>query len=279
MLAPIYGIGDSCLSLVCTFLEWSDHFKMMLVDKKSNKVSSSPQSWDIIERKYCSFSRNKNVAFGFAMNPKSLELSDINITDEKIIKRITSSSNTKNIKRLVINNIFTHKHTKLSSFLEHLPTLEHLSISNCDVNKNTFVGLNSLRYLKYLKLGIVEGDSLPSCLRLHPNVKKTLEYMFLEGNCYPSTLLSDLQGSSCINEIFLLSVVGLTNECASSIRSMTSLVEIGLDNCHDFSDWFLEEISRSASLRIIWLDNCDVNIKVMSRIMKVDGQLGVWQKE
>jgi hypothetical protein len=253
-LAPIHRIGDSCLSLVLTFINRPDHFNMMIVDKIFNKVSSSPESWDTIKIN-CPFSywilklTKQNIKI------KSLKLCKIITTDFKMFKYMMSVKNTKNIKRLFIDSLYTKKNTKLPSFLKHLTMLDHITIINCDINNNTFVGIDSLRYLKHLELeGTLSHNTLPSCIHLHPDLKKTLEYLSLKCFCKPSIVLDDLKGSSSLTKINFSSVINLNDKCASSIRSMTSLKEIELYNCQ-FSDLFWEEISKSVSIKIIRIIN------------------------
>jgi hypothetical protein len=262
--APIHDIGDSCLAIVCTFLDWDDHFSMMLVDKRCHAVASSPPSWDTVERVlddrnlYRESYDLRNFTFGFKMKPRCLCLCFFGVQDdENFATMLEQMTPAVNMTQLVLDAVNIASGTMIPPFLHLVPNLQYLVISDGDMDETTFAGVSTLRYLQHLELGMIDHAYEPTPVRLHPDARINLKHLHLDTFFDPAPLLADLQGDSVLT-VLLLSAISIMNVAlATMIVSMTSLTELVIDSSYRLTDDVLDVISTSPSLKRLTLINCN----------------------
>jgi hypothetical protein len=277
--APIHGIGDSCLTQVIAFLDWKDHFNMMLVDKRCRAAASSAPSWDTVERVFddrLMFDKSydlKNFTLGFQVKPRCLCLCFFTMRDDgaKLLAQMGPNTRTT---QLVMDNVRTESHTMIPPFLHCLPNLQYLVLSDCDMDEDTLTGLSTLRHLQHLEIHTDDHMCEPTNLRLHPNARSTLKHLHITMLSDPRPLLACLQGKSALTVLVLNSIYAIDVAVASTIASMESLTELVVQDCDGFTNAVMDTISTSPSLKTLSIsDCCDFTPPALHRLLACNLEL------
>jgi ribosomal protein L30/L7E len=238
MNSSLERIGTSCLEIIFTFTSWSDHFRLMRVNRHIQSVLQSPHSWHTfrVENKNLNASAPhvpqdimKCIQFSISKQPRALEFRQMLLELVAYVTVPCGLSDPKCFKRL------QRLHIEDSGFMETetLPSLFSLTPNLKDVK---FVLINihagSLKHFETLRhLERIEMWYLTSPLRLHPDVRNTLRTLILHRCPDPNTILAQLRGCQSITTLKLSSVADLDMTSASLISSMSNLAVITLDDC------------------------------------------------
>ena len=228
--------------------------------------------------------KNLSVMINKTLSLQFLEFINLNISESSMIILLQSLKRTTVLKLLTLNSINTLNNrctSHLASIISKNTSLEHIEISNCNLEETTFAEMSkSLKAsvsLKHLDLSNnIISDVAASKLANALNIITTLKHLDLSSTKLQETGVIDImQGLINSNlEYLSLSNCNITNNAVAEIASCvpTSLKSLDLSNCkmHETSlICITDKLKKASSLRQLNLSYNIITDAIADNLAKV----------